>query len=229
MLNYHHAKNCQSVARWHWRPPFFCVPLTFASVLNYRKAMPVEPHRKQVRHFEGRGHLHELTFSCYRRMSLLTNDVWRGILANSLSSACDEEKFDLVAFVFMPEHVHLLVHPSSVEARVSRLLARKKQPTSKAVKQILRQHSAPLLDRLMVLERPGKTCFRFWQEGPGFDRNLFSPQAIEAIIDYIHTNPVKRGLCERATDWKWSSARFYLADIVDPFFATSHQTFCPMV
>ena len=49
-------------------------------------------------------------------------------------------------------------------------------------------------------------------EGPGFDRNLFSPAAIQASIDYIHTNPVKRGLCKRAVDWKWSSARYYLIE-----------------
>ncbi len=177
--------------------------------------MPLKPHRKRIRHFEGHGHLHELTFSCYRRMPLLSNDVGRGILARNLASACGDEKFDLVAFVFMPEHVHLLVHPSSVDAKVSRLLARTKQPTSKAIKQLLIENQSPLLDRLMVQERPGKTCFRFWQEGPGFDRNLFSPQAIEASIDYIHTNPVKRGLVERATDWKWSSTRFYLEEIVD--------------
>jgi hypothetical protein len=30
--------------------------------------------RKTVRHFYKVSHLHELAFSCYRRMSLLTND-----------------------------------------------------------------------------------------------------------------------------------------------------------
>ncbi len=59
-------------------------------------------------------------------------------------------------------------------------------------------------------------CFRFWQEGPGFDRNLFSPAAIASSTDYIHANPVKRGLCQSAVDFKWSSARFHLRDIVDP-------------
>ena len=29
-----------------------------------------------MRHFHEAGHLHELTFSCYRRMPLLTNDSW---------------------------------------------------------------------------------------------------------------------------------------------------------
>jgi putative transposase len=63
-----------------------------------------------------------------------------------------------------------------------------------------------------VRERPGKTCFRFWQEGPGYDRNLKRAATIQAAIDYIHLNPVRRGLATRAIDWKWSSASWYLLD-----------------
>lgn len=29
------------------------------------------------------------------------------------------------------------------------------------------------------------------------------------MIDYIHHNPVRRGLVTRAEDWKWSSARWF--------------------
>jgi len=29
------------------------------------------------------------------------------------------------------------------------------------------------------------------------------------VIDYIHANPVRRGLVAMATDWTWSSARFW--------------------
>ncbi len=174
-----------------------------------------QPRRKTIRHYEGNGHLHELTFSCYKRKPLLTNDVWRGILARSLDLACVEEGFDLIAFVFMPEHVHLLVAPQSREAKVSRLLARTKQPTSKQIKALLVQNGSSLFEQLTVRERPGKFCFRFWQEGPGYDRNLFTAKAITASLDYIHENPVKRGLCRRAVDWKWSSARFYMGGTVD--------------
>jgi putative transposase len=88
-----------------------------------------DTHRKTLRHFEGNGHLHELTFSCFKRKPLLTNNVWRGILAASLELACVDEGFDLVAFVFMPEHVRLLVAPQWQTSKVSRLLARTKQPT----------------------------------------------------------------------------------------------------
>lgn len=117
----------------------------------------------------------------------------------------------LVAFVYMPQHVHLLVHPTS-EADIGRLLARLKQPFSKQIKQILTEHRSDLLRKLTIRERPGKTCFRFWQEGPGFDRNLFTLDALSASIDYMHHNPVARGLCKTAIDWKWSSARYYLGD-----------------
>ncbi len=78
--------------------------------------------------------------------------------------------------------------------------------------QILIESKSALLERLMVQERPKKVCFRIWQEAAGFDRNLFTPEALEPSIDYIHNNPVRRGLCEKATDWIWSSARFYLLD-----------------
>jgi putative transposase len=172
-------------------------------------------HRKLVRHFEQARHLHELTFSCFQRKPLLTNDLWRGLLGQSLQSACQDEDFLLIAFVFMPEHVHLLVLPQSSDSKVSRLLARTKQPFSKQIRELLESRGSPLLDQLTVQERPGKRCFRFWQEGPGFDRNLFSPAAIAASIDYIHLNPVKRGLCEQAIDFKWSSARFHIQNIVD--------------
>ena len=29
------------------------------------------------------------------------------------------------------------------------------------------------------------------------------------MIDYIHANPVRRGLAAKAEDWEWSSARWY--------------------
>ena len=179
-----------------------------------------QPHRKTVKHFLVAGHFHELTFSCYRRKPLLTNDVWRERLARSIDRACEQEDFQLNAFVFMPEHVHLLVLPGTEKASISRLLARIKQPFSKEIKRILTEHESQLLDTLTVRERPGKHCFRFWQEGPGFDRNLFKPAAVEASMQYIHLNPVKRKLCQRAIDWRWSSARFYLEGTLDQALPT---------
>lgn len=169
-------------------------------------------HRKLVKHVHEPGHLHEFTFSCYQRRPLLTNDDWRERLARSLDQANETCRFQLVAFVFMPEHVHLLTFPLEEQPRFGPYLANIKQPFSKQIKEILVRHESRLVERLTVREREGKNCFRFWQEGAGFDRNLFTRDAILASIDYIHKNPVERELCIRATDWKWSSARYYLND-----------------
>ena len=40
--------------------------------------------------------------------------------------------------------------------------------------------------------------------------NVFSEKKLVEKLDYVHLNPVRRGLVIRAVDWKWSSARWYL-------------------
>jgi putative transposase len=114
----------------------------------------------------------------------------------------------------MPEHVHLLVYPARPDAdaqSISRFLAAVKRPCSVNVKADLTASGSRLLKRLTVRERPGKTAFRFWQEGPGYDRNLQTEGAVLAAIDYLHLNPVRRGLVKTATAWRWSSARWYFS------------------
>jgi putative transposase len=132
--------------------------------------------------------------------------------------------FRLVAFVYMPEHVHLLAYPTGPNPRLDLLLKAIKRPFSTRVKQELVASQSPLLNTLTVRERPGVHRFRFWQEGGGYDRNLRTPSAILAAIEYIHRNPVRRGLCERAIEWRWSSARRYVhpEDRLDPHLPGMH-------
>ena len=37
-------------------------------------------------------------------------------------------------------------------------------------------------------------------------RDIIEPKTLLAMIEYIHANPVRRGLVKHAEDWKWSSA-----------------------
>ena len=167
------------------------------------------PHQKQIRHFHDPGHCHELTFSCFHRLPLLANDSWKRLLSVSIGRAIPQQGFQLVAFVYMPEHIHLLVFPVEPTARVDRLLFAVKRPFSYRVKQLLEQTGNLLLQQLTVQERPGKHAFRFWQEGPGYDRNLTSRAAVMTAIEYIHNNPVRRRLSSTPGQWKWSSWRYY--------------------
>ena len=172
--------------------------------------------RKTVRPCHEPGHLHELTFSCFQAWPLLNNDAWTKQLAVVASTRREYRTTDAACnarYVFIRQSRTLLYSSIPIDAvpRISLYLARIKQPFSKIIKGLLEEQNSALLQQLTVTERPGKHCFRFWQEGPGFDRNLSSPKAISASLNYIHNNPVNRGLCERAVDWRWSSARFYLA------------------
>ena len=163
---------------------------------------PLEPHRKRIRHFHEPGDVHELTFSCYGRLPLLSNNAWRVVLSRSIDEACQSLGCHLAAFVYMPEHVNLLVWGIRSKEDVSTLLANIKLPVSMQVRKDLEKAKSRLLSRLMIRERPVKTVFRYWQEGPGFDLNLFTTKAVQASLDYIHLDPVKRGLCHKARDWR---------------------------
>ena len=118
----------------------------------------------------------------------------------------------------MPEHVHLLVYPIGPYPRLDLLLKAIKRPFATRIKRRLVQAQSVLLRRLTIRERPGVEVFRFWQEGGGYDRNLRTEKAVLGSIDYIHLNPVRRGLCNRAVEWRWSSANHYFQDtpIKDP-------------
>ncbi len=175
-------------------------------------------HRKRVKHFEDPEACRELTFSCYRRYPLLTDDSSRACLSQSIDRALENHRFGLAAFVYMPEHVHLLVFPLPEASGVDALLKAIKRPYSFRIKQRLIETHNVWLPKLTIRQRPGVTTFRYWQEGPGYDRNLKHPAAVETSIDYLHKNPCRRKLCERAIDWRWSNARYYLqnAAMIDP-------------
>ncbi len=109
----------------------------------------------------------------------------------------------------MPEHVHLLLYPEQASYSISRILSSLKQPVAKRAIHYVRTEATSFIPRMTDEQPSGKRSIRFWQRGGGYDRNLWSPRHIWETIDYIHTNPVRRGLCESDTDWTWSSARAY--------------------
>jgi len=172
--------------------------------------MPNEyPHRKTIRHFNQESHAHLLTFTCCHRRPLLENNEWCELLSRSIDKAVLAHQFQLIAFVYMPEHVHLLVYPLRPVCRIEGLLYAIKRPLSGRVKRRMTETSDPLLKKLTIQERPAKLSFRFWQEGPGHDRNLTSVEQCIVVAEYLHNNPVRRGLCKSPNGWKWSSWKHY--------------------
>jgi putative transposase len=151
------------------------------------------------------GHAHELTFSCFRGFSFLRAERTCQWLADAIDDARRAHDFALWAYVFMPEHVHVLLWPKQAEYDIAAILKAIKRPVGVQAIKHLREHSPGWLPRITV-KKGAKVERRFWQPGGGFDRNVTDPRLILLMIEYIHANPVRRQLVQSPEDWKWSSA-----------------------
>ncbi len=91
---------------------------------------------------------------------------------------------------------------------VGRFAGSVKEKVSRKAVAWLEEHAPEWIPKITVIEGD-KTYRRFWQPGGGYDRNVDDLRTLQSMIDYVHANPVRRGLVQRAVDWEWSSARWY--------------------
>ncbi|MEI6240968.1 MAG: hypothetical protein WCR51_11295 [Planctomycetia bacterium] len=99
--------------------------------------------------------------------------------------------YELMAYVVMPSHCHLVFRPLEDESGG--------RPVRQAILQSLKRHTASRCNR--VLGRSG----RFWQS-ESFDRVVRGPMSLERTVNYVERNPVKAGLCSSPEAWEFSSA-----------------------
>ena len=164
-----------------------------------------EIHRKKCRRYNLAGHAHELTFSCYRRRTFLSKERTCKYLTESIIRARDKHAFDIWAYVFMHEHVHLLIYPRNTDYSISEILRSIKQSVSRRAIIYLRKHRPEGLKLLATGQK--HSPYRFWQDGGGYDRNITSTQTLRKVIKYIHGNPWRKKLVENPIEWFYSSAR----------------------
>jgi putative transposase len=160
---------------------------------------------KGLKRYYGQGHLHFLTFSCYRRLPLLGTARARNVFVTALAKIRERYHFLLLGYVVMPEHVHLLISetPKCTPSLVLKVL---KQRVSRDLGKQRRRVPAGQM-RLSFREGDAELR-RFWQ--PRFyDFNVYSAKKIREKLDYMHANPVKRGLAGNSRDWVWSSFLSY--------------------
>ena len=133
--------------------------------------------RRRIEHYLDQGY-----GSCALRDARIAIVVQRSLLH------FDGARYRLLAWVVMPNHVHLLLTPDSTWS-LSQIMKHLKSYTSHQANKIL-----------------GRTG-QFWMEDY-FDRYLRDSKHFANAISYIEKNPVKAGWCARASDWRFSSARF---------------------
>ena len=161
--------------------------------------------RRTLKRIEEPGHARYLTCSCYRRLPLFDNDRIKDAFVDQLARVRRRRAFALYGWVVMPEHFHLLLVPHLPEVTVTDVLRGLKRPFAKAVLGRWRELDAAILGGV----RDARGNPHFWLRGGGYDRNIVSRHELHEKLAYIHNNPLRRGLVDRAADWPWSSARWY--------------------
>ena len=100
----------------------------------------------------------------------------------------DSKRYRLFAWVVMPNHVHSL-------------MTRFENYELKDILHSLKSYTAHEANKL--LNRKGQ----FWIEDY-FDRYMRNQDHFRKTVQYIENNPVKARLCEKPSDWPFSSAWF---------------------
>jgi len=143
---------------------------------------------------------HFVTFSVFRRRRLLDHDHPKRIVLGVLSSLLEETQSLCAGFVLMPNHVHaVLWFPEA--GQLSSFMHEWKRQSSLNIRQWYRENA----DHYLLASGEGG---RFWQP-KYYSFEIYGREKLEEKLTYLHHNPVRAGLVERATDWQWSSARWY--------------------
>ncbi len=155
----------------------------------------------QLKRYHTFGHQHFITFSCYRRRPYLDNDHARTVFLQILERLRHRHGVLIFGYVLMPEHVHLLLaEPKQV--KLENFFRALKTQTSKQLKG----------------DRPQFWQFRY------HDFNVFTHHKFTEKLQYLHRNPVKRGLVEKPEDYPWSSYCHWLTGATGPVEIESHWT-----
>jgi REP element-mobilizing transposase RayT len=131
------------------------------------------------------------------------------IVLDSLRFCRQSKGLTLHAYVLMIDHLHLIVRHEDISA----LMRDFKSWTSRQIRQQIEQEKRTDLLRLLEMSAPhggSPQEYKVWQDG-------FHPKGIESDtmllqkIQYVHNNPVRKGFVAAPEDWRFSSARNYLA------------------
>jgi len=122
------------------------------------------------------------------------------------------ERYDLIAWVVMPNHVHVLVRVYE-GVPLAKIVQSWKSYTGRRIRLMMERESqagSPSLSTPTAEEsRAGARRSRgqgIWMRDY-WDRYIRDERHFHTVVDYIHQNPVKARLVGTAKDWPWSSAR----------------------
>lgn len=153
-------------------------------------------------------HLQFVTTRTHRGVPLFRRKQLCQEFLEALGELRQKHPFKLCAYVIMPDHVHLVICPA--DGRISPLVQKIKALSARRIIKSLKASENGTL--LAALRKPylgrRQDTYQAWQDG--FHAvPLWSEWMIRRKIDYMHANPLRKGLVKSAKDYAWSSFAAY--------------------
>ena len=127
-----------------------------------------------------------ITSVCYKRHPILKPRWCKELLLEVLREVKDNRPYQMLAYVILDDHFHLLIKPDQ------------KQSFSKIIQSVKQRFSHRYKKRIDA-EVNGIWQPRFWDHVIRDDNDLMHH------LDYIHFNPAKHGFVSCAGEYQWSS------------------------
>ena len=140
------------------------------------------------------------------RLPIFQTDKIKQLTCNAIDEARTSCGFLLLAYVLMPDHLHMLtdapLKPSVVLQYIKGIVARR------VIDHLKKGDYESSLRKLRHADWKRNHRFSLWEH----DSDVFSVTSESKFIEkvnYIHMNPVCAGLVDRAEAYRWSSARWW--------------------
>lgn len=154
-----------------------------------------------------------MTFAVTEWVDVFTRKEYRDIVLNSIRYCQEEKGLVLYCWCLMSNHIHLVI--SAAANDTGDILRDFKKFTSKQViKAILNNQSESRREWMLTIFRNAgetnsrNTYYQFWRQD-NQPKELFSKRFTDQKLNYIHYNPVKAGIVDKAEEYQYSSARDY--------------------
>jgi len=150
---------------------------------------------------------HFITITTIEWLDIFTKKEYFDILINCLKFCRKKLGLLLYEFVFMTNHVHLIV-AAKEGYKLSQIISSFKQFTSKEIMGILKNDNRKYILVLLEKSFSKKKDIRrqIWQR-ENWPEAIETEKFLDQKINYMYNNPVVKGYVEKPEDWIYSSAR----------------------
>jgi len=156
--------------------------------------------------------LHYVTFQVVRWIDIFTRQIYRDIVIESLRFCQQNKGLEVYAFVVMSNHIHLLIR--SDIGKLSDTIKEFKSFTAKKILDAVNTEAESRKEWMLNLfefsakQHKRNERYQVWTH-ENHAEIVYGNSFMDSKIRYIHENPVRAGIVEKAEDYLYSSARNY--------------------